>query len=152
MGDFHRHLCPGETGQRLAKARLGIARTGSETDAAARQRSDRTKVLASVVACTQVELLRGCSGLVNQVCAEVDINEKSEKWRSAGTRHIDLAECSFEDVSGKGRLTVGETNGGERSGDLRVGGRIQTFEQLFCLLDPALPDAQVGQPHQCAAA
>ena len=95
----------------------------------------------------------GCPrGVVEHVAREVHVDQQRQQWSRRGTRRIDLVEGPLEDVSGEGGLSLGEVDRGDRTGRFGVVGGVDPVEQLLGVLEPALADAQVGQPDERAAA
>ena len=65
---------------------------------------------------------------------------------------VDLAQGALEDVHGPADVAPRQVDGGQRARRLEV--QVEAVEQLLRLLDPALADAQVGEPDRvprCAA-
>ena len=79
------------------------------------------------------------------------VDEQRQQRRGRRAQRVDLVERALEDVAGERGLAPGEVDRRQRAGRLDVGASMPV-EQLLGLLEAPLPDAQVGQPDERAAA
>ncbi len=83
---------------------------------------------------------------------EMHVDEERQHRRGGGARRVHLGERALEDITGQPGLASREVDRRERTGRIRVRVRVDAIEQLLCLFEAALADAQVGKSHECALA
>ena len=88
-------------------------------------------------ACT-VDLLRG----------ELDLDQQLQQRHRPRLLATHRIECRFEYGGGSRQLAAREVDGGPRSRCLVALGKLDRSEQSLGLLDPALPDTEIGQSRQ----
>jgi hypothetical protein len=145
-GQLHRHLGTGEAGQGGPQALQRVAGPGGQADPPAGQGGDGPDVGVRVRRPARRQRVEGGAGLAGGALVELDVDEQREQGGRRGAAGLDLGEGPLQDVAGARRLAGCEVDGRQRAGS--VGVDVEADEEPAGLLQPALPDPQVGEPDE----
>ena len=153
-GELHRHLGPGEAGERLAQARLRVAGAGRQA------RPGRGPAPPTRDAGSGSGAARRTPRAAQPRRSALRRARPAARWTSTSSASSGAAAVlvRVDLLPARARGRRGRAPPRPGPGGWRPAGRaasaiaVEAVEQLLGLLEPALPDAQVGQPDERAAA
>ena len=95
-------------------------------------------------------------GIVDVALVEMDVDQQGQQRAGHGRRPyrrsvvFRIRSVPLEEVAGELRLAAGQVNRGERSDGIRV--LLESLQELNCLLDTALPKAQIREADEGSVA